>query len=253
MRSLPATMLMALLAGGTALAQGPPGPGGGEAEMRAAYARLLQKKLTLEREKRLKELQLSLAESDAPYMVVDLEDRAIRIFVRVVEVQRYPLLSAEMEGERGLFAAGEPPPDWVDRIYELAAKSGPRQEPVRIEPPAPGQKGEEVDPRSVTPDKIGLDKPPDYPGRYTLLFKEGLAVSLGGQATRPEERGWVERKLSRLASLVLSPEMPEAPGLDRPAQVWVHAEMPATDAQALYPSLYAGMRAMVRLPGDPRL
>jgi hypothetical protein len=158
----------------------------------------------------------------------------------------------EIEGQRGLFSVASPPPDWVNRTFELLAKSGDLEEPEKIALPSDEEAEEpEVDPRAVTPEIAGLEDP-EYPGRYTLLFREGIAVTLSGAALTAEERGWMAARLDRLTSVLLPPHIPDVPELE-PPEVWIHLTLTAQDARALYPSIFVGMRAMVRLPGDPPL
>jgi hypothetical protein len=228
------------------------GAGEEELRLRREYAALLQKKYLLERERELKNLQLELSSSDQPYLLLDLEDNAIFVAVRAMPVKRIPITTAEMEGQRGLFAAEGPPPGWVSQTFELLAKSGDLAGPEKIEPPDPEEAAEEIDPRAVTPELAGLDEDPEYPGRYTLLYREGIAVTLSGGVLSEGERGWIASRLSRLTSVLLPPDMPVVPELESP-RVWLHLTLPENEARNLYPSIFVGMRAMVRLPGDPRL
>jgi hypothetical protein len=223
-----------------------------ELELRREYAALLRKKYLLERERELKNLQLELSASDQPYLLFDLEENAVFVAVRTMPVKRVPITTAEMEGQRGLFADEGPPPGWVGQTFELLAKSGDLAEPEKITPPDPEETAEEIDPRAVTPDLVGLEEDPEYPGRYTLLYREGVAVTLSGDVLSEQERGWIASKLSRLTSVLLPPDVPVVPDLESP-RVWLHLTLPESEARDLYPSLFVGMRAMVRLPGDPRL
>jgi hypothetical protein len=223
-----------------------------ELRLRREYAARLRKKYLLERERQLKELQLDLSSGDQPYLLLDLEDNTVFVAVRAMPVKRVPISVVELEGRRGLFATEGPPPDWVNQTFELLAKSGDLPEPEKIVPPDAEEDAEEIDPRAVTPDLVGLDEDPEYPGRYTLLFREGIAVTLGGGVLTEEERGWIASKLLRLTSVLLPPDVPVVPELETP-RVWIHLTLPGEEAQNLYPSIYVGMRAMVRLPGDPRL
>jgi len=242
----------ALAQGQPAVESAPDAAGEEELRLRREYAALLRKKYLLERERELKELQLELSTSDQPYLLLDLEDNAIFVVVRAMPVKRVPITAAELEGQRGLFAAEGPPSGWVSQTFELLAKSGDLVQPEKIVPPDQEAVAEEIDPRAVTPDLVGLDKDPEYPGRYTLLYREGIAVTLSGGILTEEERGWIASRLSRLTSILLPPDVPVVPDLESP-RVWIHLTLPGEEAQNLYPSLFAGMRAMVRLPGDPRL
>ena len=217
---------------------------------RRNYAELLQKKFLLERELQLKRIQLDLAAEDAPYLMVDLAARELRIYVRTTAVKSVPLASAEIEGERRVFSAVDPPPDWANRAFSLLAKSGDIDSPEQVAPGS-GAENDEINPRAVTPELLGLDEEV-FPQRYTLLFREGIAVSIGGSGLSEEEKGWLLRGWETLTGALVTPELPEIEGLE-PVQVWIHLRLTAEEAQSLYPSIYSDMRAMVRLPGDPRL
>jgi hypothetical protein len=221
-----------------------------ELEQRSRYARLLQRKLLLEREAHLKELQLHLAEEDAPYLVFDLEKREVRIYVRVTPVQHLPLTGAEMEVLAQEEDAATPRQEWIDQALDLVAKSGDQTEAEVIQPPSGGaDSAAEINPRSVTAESAGLTDT-NYPSRYTLLFRQGVAVHILGGQTALGEGGWVQEKLERLASLLITPELPAAEEME-PVHTWIHLTMSEEQARAIYPMTFVGMRAMVRLPGDP--
>ena len=225
---------------------------GASDDLRRKYAERLQKKFLLERERDLKRLQLALAEDDDPYLLIDLADHEIDIVVRTTTVNTVPLLGAEIEGERHLFSAVEPPPDWANRTYNLVGKSGPPPETEKIVPGAASPAGSEVNPRAVTPQMLGLDEHDDFPARYTLLFADGVAVSIDGIAGGDGDRSWLERGLDALGDALSAPDLPDVEGVGL-VRVWIHLGLEASEAKALYPSLYTGMRAMFRMPGDPRL
>ena len=46
-------------------------------ELRRRYAELLQKKFLLEREQQLKTMQITLAETDTPYLFIDMAEQSI--------------------------------------------------------------------------------------------------------------------------------------------------------------------------------
>lgn len=241
-----------LAATGSVLPQ-PAAPEAGDQEQqeRTRYIGLLQKKLLLEREVSLKTLQLQLAEDEAPYLVFDLEAKEVRVYVRVTPLRSLPLERAEIE----VLAAGggstTTAPAWMDRQLDLVAKSGDGKAPERMEPQAGGQeKAEDFNPRAVTPETAGL-KDPDYPSRYTLLYRQGVAVHILGGGSQSEGGGtWIQERIERLASLLIRPDLPAA-GEMRPVHTWLHLALSEEEARALYPIAYTGMRAMVRLPGDP--
>jgi hypothetical protein len=222
-----------------------------EQQERTRYIGLMQKKLLLEREASLKTLQLQLAEDEAPYLVFDLEAKEVRVYVRVTPLRSLPLERAEMEvlaAEGGSAVATQA---WVDRQLDLVAKSGDGKVPERIDPQSGGQeKAEDFNPRAVTPETAGL-KDPEYPSRYTLLYSQGVAVHILGGSTQLEGGGtWVQERIERLASLLIRPDLPAAEEM-QPVHTWLHLVLSAEEARALYPIAYTGMRAMVRLPGDP--
>ncbi|MFQ5669441.1 MAG: hypothetical protein ACE5HD_02850 [Acidobacteriota bacterium] len=235
----------------------PAGPAQAEAPdpLRQEYAALLQKKALLERELQLKTLQLQIAQDDAPYLLVDLEDQVLAIYIHTTRLKTFPILTAEIEGRRGFLSTDSPPSDWTDQTFELVAKSGPIEEHPALTPKTDEEreKARTVSPRSVTPDQIGLDQEPQYPSRYTLIYKEGLALNVRGSLALTErEKDWLSRNLDRLTSILLPPEQPEVPDLE-PSRVWLYLGLEASQAQELYPSVYTGMKTMVRLPGDPSL
>lgn len=222
-------------------------------QLRQEYAARLHKRFMLEREKQLKSLQLQLAADDTPYLVVDLADQELRIMIRTVKVRVFPLLAAELEGQRELFSATRPPPDWANEVFTLAAKSGPVPDVKEIQPQDPQSSAHQgLDPRSITPELLGMEED-EYPSQFTLLYRQGLAVHIGGSATLgDQQKGLLRRGWDRLRSLIVSPELPDTHGLEL-ARFWIHIGMPEEEAHALYPSLFTDMGTMVRLPGDPRL
>jgi hypothetical protein len=248
--------LLLMLAASGAVHSQPATPDSGseadaEQQERTRYIGLLQKKLLLEREASLKTLQLQLAEDEAPYLVFDLEAKEVRVYVRVTSLRSLPLEQAEMEvlatdGD-SLVAA----PAWVDRQLDLVAKSGDGKAPERVEPPAePREAAEDFNPRAVTPETAGL-KDPEYPTSYTLLFRQGVAIHvMGGSAKQNGGGTWVQERIERLASLLIRPDLPAAEEM-QPVHTWIHLTLPEEEARILYPIAYAGMRAMIRLPGDP--
>jgi hypothetical protein len=220
-----------------------------EAELRAKYAALLQQKSVLEREKQIRQLQAELSESDEPYLVIDLEDRAVHVVVRTTTATSIPFESSVIEQD--------PPPAaqadgsaWAQRVFHLGGKSGPAEEPEEI---LPGELADQkdLDPRTITPETIGLDDEEEIPSRYTLLYREGLAIQVGGTALRPEQKNWMERLIEKVGTAFSSPELPEAEGA-APVHVWVRIDLKKDQAQVLYPTAFLGMRTVFRLPGDPR-
>jgi len=221
-----------------------------EQDRRSRYARLLQRKLLLQREAHLKELQLEMAKEDDPYLVFDLEDHEVRVYVRTTPVSQLPLTGAEMEVLALAEDAATPRQDWVDQQLDLVAKSGDQEAPATIQPPAPDSApSDEVNPRAVTAEIAGLEEI-TYPSRYTLLYRQGVAVQVMGGSTVAGQGGWVQEKLERLASLLIPPDLPAAEQME-PVHTWIHLSLTEEQAHALYPLTFAGMRAMVRLPGDP--
>jgi len=225
-------------------------PQASEQDRRSRYAQLLQRKLLLQREASLKELQLHLAETDAPYLVFDLEDKEIRVYVRTTPVAHLPLTDAEIQIKAAAKNSAAASRDWVDQQLDLVAKSGEQEQLAVIQPPANGTTPTpEVNPRSVTAESVGLEDV-TYPSRYTLLYRQGVAVHIMGGSTVPAQGGWVQDKLERLASLLIPPDLPAAEEME-PVHTWIHLRMTEEQAQAIYPLTFVGMRAMVRLPGDP--
>lgn len=221
-----------------------------EQDRRSRYARLLQRKFLLEREAQLKELQIHLAEQDSPYLVFDLEEKEIRVYVRVTAVQALPLTGAEMEVLTEAEDAISPQRAWMDRALDLVAKSGDQEAAEIIQPRPEGAAAmDEINPRSVTAEIAGL-KETTYPSRYTLLYRQGVAVHIVGDQTALKEGGWVQEKLERLANLLIPPDLPAADEME-PVHTWIHLTMSEEQARAIYPMTFVGMRAMVRLPGDP--
>lgn len=211
---------------------------------------LLQKKFLLDREKKLKELQLALAGDDAPYLLFDLADAEIRIIIRTTAVHTIPLERVEIEGERRLFSAVDPPPDWANRTYHLTGKSGPPRQAERIVPGTGAAKTRDDNPRAVTPEMLGLPAGEDLPERYTLLFDDGMAVTLDGVETG--ETSWLERGITKITDVLTPPELPTGDRANS-VRVWVRLRLARELSRSLYPSLFTGMRAMFRMPGDPRL
>ncbi|MFQ5768245.1 MAG: hypothetical protein ACE5ID_09725 [Acidobacteriota bacterium] len=233
----------------------PSTPAGEPAALRARYATLLQKKFLLQRERDLKKLQLKLAQDDAPYLMLDLADDQIKIRIRTTTVLTVPLFTAEIEGERQAFSAASPPPDWALGIFHLAGTSGPpvKDDQKKDNGAATPVLKQPANPRAVTPEILGLGDPPRYPSRYTLLFKEGLAVTItGGVALQNDEKTWIRRAVDRLAAVLSSPETARLPQSVQ-AHFWIHLGLEEAAARSLYPSIFTRMRAFVRLPGDPRL
>jgi hypothetical protein len=224
-----------------------------EQQERTRYIGLLQKKLLLERETRLKTLQLELATEDDPYLLFDLEDQEVEVHVRVTPVRRLMVDSVEMEVLAAEGAATTTAPDWVDQQLDLVAKSGDGEAPeAGAAPSIPGEDEEDFNPRAVTPEIAGL-KDVEYPSRYTLLYRQGIAVHIMGGGPAQEGSGaWVQKRIERLASLLVRPDLPAAEEMQA-VHTWIHLTMPEEEAKALYPIAYTGMRAMLRLPGDPRL
>ncbi len=221
-----------------------------EQERRSRYARLLQRKLLLQREAHLKELQMHLAEEDAPYLVFDLEKQEVRVYVRVTPVQHLPLTGAEMEVLAHAEDAASPQQSWIDQALVLVAKSGDQEAPEVIQPRSEGAApAAEINPRAVTAESAGLTEI-TYPSRYTLLYRQGVAVNVVGGNAALREGGWVQEKLERLASLLIPPDLPAAEEME-PVHTWIHLTMSEEQARAIYPITFVGMRAMVRLPGDP--
>jgi hypothetical protein len=222
-----------------------------EQQERTRYIGLLQKKLLLERETGLKTLQLQLAEDEAPYLIFDLEDKEVRVYVRVAPLRDFALEEVEMEVLAGEEDSQAMAPAWVDRQLDLVAKSGDGKPPEQMEAPsAPLEEDEDFNPRAVTPESVGLTDE-EYPSQYTLLYRQGIAIHImGGSA--PQEGGstWVQERIQRLSSLLIRPDLPAADEM-QPVHTWIHVSLPEAEAKALYPVAFTGMRAMVRLPGDP--
>jgi hypothetical protein len=242
--------LAALAAAG---ALSPPCAAQGPEPLRQRYVVALEKKAALEREKHLRTLQAQMAEKDDPWLLIDLADRQLHIFVRATSVKAVPFTTLGVEGERHLLGTSPPPDAWADGALELSGKSGPQKEPEKVQPKDPATAGAPVDPATLTPEKLGIDKDPDYPDRYTLLFRQGVAVSLGGATSLTEDqKGWIRRAWDKVRTAVSGPEMPRGSEMV-PVRVWVYLEIDPKEAKQLYPSLYTGMRTIVRLPGDPAL
>jgi len=243
--SIAAALLLAAL--GSAAAR----PTSGTEGLRARYAELLATQQRLERERQLQGRIEELVAKDDPWLVLDLATSELHIVVRVTVVRTVPLKDVRVEREKRLFGSDPPPAGWSDGIFDLLGKSGPRREPVKVKPKDPGAPKE--DPASLTPEKLGLQADPDYPPRYTLVFRQGVAVTLGGgDPLSEEQRGWIRRAWDRVRDAVSGPALPEGAATDD-VKVWVNAEMEAGQAKLLYPSLFTGMRAILRLPGDPPL
>jgi len=222
-----------------------------EQQERTRYLGLLQKKIILERETSLKTLQLKLADDAAPYLLFDLEDLEVQVHVRVTSLRGLPVDSVEMEVLAGDDATTMAAPAWVDQQLDLVAKSGDGEAPETVAAPSiPRQEDEDFNPRAVTPESAGL-KDVEYPSRYTLLYRQGIAVHIMGGGPAQEGSGaWVQKRIQRLASLLIRPDLPAAEEM-QPVHTWIHLTMPEEQARALYPIAYTGMRAMIRLPGDP--
>jgi hypothetical protein len=166
-------------------------------------------------------------------------------------VEHLPLTGAEMEVLAHPENAASPRQTWIDQALDLVAKSGHREEPEVIRPPEKrAAEAAEINPRAVTAESAGLTEV-TYPSAYTLLYRQGVAVHVvgGGNAAR-KEGGWIREKLERLASLLIPPDLPAA-GEMEPVHTWIHLTMDEEQALAIYPITFVGMRAMVRLPGDP--
>ena len=84
------------------------------------------------------------------------------------------------------------------------------------------------------------------------MFQGGVAVDVRGERQAPGEKSWLERGLDVVGGAISAPGLPDVPDLD-PVQVWIHLGLDSAEAQDLYPTIYTGMRAMFRMPGDPRL
>jgi hypothetical protein len=244
-----------LTAGGQVFAQDPPSAAAPvdpqEQKERTRYIGLLQKKLLLERETSLKTLQLELATDAAPYLIFDLEDQEVRVYVRVTPVRGLPVEHTEMEVLAADDATSMAAPAWVDQQLDLVAKSGDGKASKALEPPAiPQEKDEDFNPRAVTPEIAGLQEV-EYPSSYTLLYRQGIAVHIiGGGQGQNGSGTWVQERIERLASLLIRPDLPAAEEM-QPVHTWIHLTLPESEARALYPIAYTGMRAMLRLPGDP--
>ena len=259
-------LLSVLIGSGSTAAQDAPPPGspasGADAirtvaeedpettEMRRRYAALLQKKFLLQREMQLKDLQLDLAATDDPYLVIDLEDRELNIYIRATRVRTAPLQTVFIEGERQMFSAAKPPPDWANRTYTVLGKSGPMPDVEKVRPGEGLGVDESVNPRSVTAEMIGLQEK-NLPARYTLVFEEGAAVSIGGEdRLSAAEKTWLERGFEIVGDAIGTPDLPDA--ADREGiRVWIHVKLDEDEARTLYPTIFSGMRAMFRMPGDP--
>ena len=243
--SIAAALVLATL--GSAVARPVPD----QEALRARYSELLATQQRLERERQVKARIEELVAKDDPWLVLDLGTSELHILVRVTVVHTVPLRAVRVEGEKSLFGSEPPPAGWSDGIFDLLGKSGPQREPEKIKPKDP--EAPEEDPATMTPEKLGLVEDPDYPSRYTLVFRQGIAVTLGGgDPLSEEQRGWIRRAWDRVRSAVSGPELPEG-AATADVKVWVNAEMDGDTAKLLYPSLFTGMRAILRLPGDPPL
>ena len=98
-------------------------------------------------------------------------------------------------------------------------------------------------------DTMNRDLPPNELARIADEVRRNASTL---RALSEEQRGWIRRVWDRVRGAVSGPELPDGAATGD-VKVWVNAAMDGAEAKRLYPSLYTGMRALLRLPGDPPL
>ncbi|HXV77052.1 MAG TPA: hypothetical protein VD788_12115 [Candidatus Polarisedimenticolaceae bacterium] len=180
---------------------------------------------TLERTNLRLAEQVTLAERERPYLMLDLSAPRLRLMMGGALLREFAVSGAEVGTPTVLFVRRSPPSPFAGRPRTLAGVHPPRRSrPDEVVAPVPGSV---VEPPLVPPDPVEAEPAPE---RFFLRFDDGLSIEV--RQERAATGGWRAR-YTRLRWKLVDMLDASRPG---PASR-LRLVMPESEAGSLYRSI----------------